>query len=49
MIRDDPGWIPDPDLVFVPIPDLIQGSKMHRILDPDPQHCTKTCTVSLTL
>jgi hypothetical protein len=40
----DPGCssrIPDPDPDFLPIPDpgsLIQGSKRHRI--PDPQHCT---------
>ncbi len=30
-------FIPDPDHDFSP--SLIQGSKRHRILDPDPQHC----------
>jgi SpoVK/Ycf46/Vps4 family AAA+-type ATPase len=29
--------IPDPDPVFLPIPD--PGTKRHRIPDPDPQHC----------
>jgi hypothetical protein len=34
--------ISDPDPDFLPIPDLgsrIQGSKRHRIPDPDLQHC----------
>ncbi len=34
-------FIPDPDLDFLPNQDLgfwIQGSKRHRIPDPDPQH-----------
>ncbi len=41
----DPGCssrIPDQVPDFLPIPDpgfRIQGSKRHRILDPDPQHC----------
>jgi hypothetical protein len=30
-------FIPDLDLDFDP--SRIQGSKRHRILDPDPQHC----------
>ncbi len=36
----DPGCssrIPDPDADFYP--SRIQGSKRHRIPDPDPQHC----------
>ncbi len=44
--------IPDPDADFLPIADpgsrgqkgtesRIQGSKRHRIPDPDPQHCRK--------
>jgi hypothetical protein len=35
-------FILDPDPDFLHIPDLgagIQGSKRHRIPDPDPQHC----------
>jgi hypothetical protein len=43
-------FIPDPDPDFLPIPDpgsrgqkgtgsRVQGSKRHRIPDPDPQHC----------
>jgi hypothetical protein len=37
-------FIPDPDFYSSRIPDLgyrIQGSKKHRIPDPDPQHCLK--------
>jgi hypothetical protein len=30
-------FIPDPDFFFPPA-SRIQGSKMHRIPDPDPQH-----------
>jgi hypothetical protein len=32
-------FIPVLDLVFIHHGSLIQGSKMHRILDPDPQPC----------
>ncbi len=39
-------FIPDADIDILPIPDLgfrIQGSKKHRIPDPDPQHCAYAC------
>ncbi len=47
---------PDPDFPPIPDPDpgsrgqkntgsRIQGSKKHRIQDPDPQHCTLMCIV----
>ncbi len=44
-------FIPDPDPDFLPIPDpklRIQGSKRHRISDPDPQHCSKGTAESPT-
>jgi hypothetical protein len=32
-------FIPDPDTNFLSSGSRIQGSKRHRIPDPDPQHC----------
>jgi hypothetical protein len=43
MIRDVQPGSPDPDPHLLPITELgsrVLGSKRHRILDPDPQHCS---------
>ncbi len=45
-VWDTESGIPDPEKTYSG--SRIQGSKRHQIPDPDPQHCSKKISPSLT-